>query len=257
MTFFEHLGELRKRIIWVLIVFSVVTIAGMAFADPVIRYLQKAAPIPDLQWNVFSPWDAVRIYMQFAFAIGIVVTLPFTLYQLWAFIKPGLRKVEQQATLRYIPAGILLFVIGFCFAYFVVFPMAMYFTRVMSTKLGLRETYGITQYFSFMFNIIFPISLLFEMPIIVMFLTRLRLLNPKRLGRLRRYAYLILLIVGAIITPPDLVSAVLVTIPLILLYEFSVWLSRIIYRKQLAEDLARERETDADEDAEPDAETDA
>jgi sec-independent protein translocase protein TatC len=93
-----------------------------------------------------------------------------------------------------------------------------------------------------MFNILLPVSLVFELPVIVMFLTKLRLLNPQRLAKLRRYAYMVLVIVAAVITPPDALSAIIVFIPMILLYEFSVILSRIIYRKQVAQDLAWEAE---------------
>jgi sec-independent protein translocase protein TatC len=98
------------------------------------------------------------------------------------------------------------------------------------------------QYFGFMFNILLPVSSVFELPVIVMFLTKLRLLNPQRLSKLRRYAYMALIIVAAIITPPDALSAIIVFIPMLLLYEFSVLLSRLVYRKQVALDLAWETE---------------
>ena len=87
-----------------------------------------------------------------------------------------------------------------------------------------------------MFNIVIPISLLFELPVVVMFLTRLRILNPLRLRKMRRFAYLLLVIIGTMITPPDFISDILVALPLILLYEFSVMMSSVIYRKQLAKD---------------------
>ncbi len=238
MSLIEHLGELRKRIIWVLVVFAITTVGGLVAADPVIRYLKEAAPIKGLDWHAFSPWDGVRIYMQFAFAVAIVVSLPFILYQLWAFVKPGLREAERKASLKYIPFAVLLFLVGLAFAYFVVFPMAMYFTQLMANRLELSLTYGVTQYITFMFNILLPISILFELPIVVMFLTKLRILNPVRLGKFRRFAYVLLLVVGAVITPPDVISAIIVTIPLILLYEFSIAMSRIIYRRQLAADKA-------------------
>jgi sec-independent protein translocase protein TatC len=93
-----------------------------------------------------------------------------------------------------------------------------------------------------MFNILLPIALLFELPVVVMFLTRLRLVNPKRLRKLRRYAYMALVILSTIVTPPDAISAIIVAIPLILLYEISVLLSGVVYRKQLAKDRIWEAE---------------
>lgn len=241
MSLYDHLGELRTRIVRVLIVTTVCLLAGLWGAGPVVTYIQQSGPAATLTLNVFSPWDAVRIYMNVAFAMAIVVALPYTLYQLWQFVKPGLKPREQKASLMYLPFVILLALAGLAFAYFVVFPFAMMFSLRLSGTLELQEVYGISQYFSFMFNIVLPMTVLFELPIVVMFLTKLRLLNPKRLHKMRKYAYFILFIVGAIVTPPDLLSAIVVSIPMMILYEFSVWLSRLIYRKQLKADQAEER----------------
>ncbi len=242
MSLIEHLGELRKRLIWCILVMVLSMIGGFFAARPIIDYLKSVPPASDVSWNAFSPWDAINVYMQIAFIIALAVSLPFIVYQIWAFVRPGLRPEEQRATIRYIPGAALLFLLGLAFAYYVVFPMAHYFTSNVTRSLNLTETYGIRQYFSFMFNIILPMALLFELPVIVMFLTKIRILNPHRLRKLRRYAYLLLVIVGTVITPPDVISDLLVAVPLILLYEFSVMLSAWIYRKQLAEDRAREAE---------------
>jgi len=236
MTLIAHLGELRKRIFWVLIVLVLGMIGGFVVAKPVLTFLKNDSPIPNVEWNVFGPWDALRVYMQVSFIISLIVVVPVALYHLWAFVKPGLRLEERKATLRYIPFTVLLFLFGLAFAYYAVIPMAFKFTTSLTKSLELKETYGISQYFSFIFNIILPISLVFELPMIMMFLTRLRIVNPIRLRKLRRYAYLLLTVLSAIITPPDAISAILVAVPLFILYELSVFLSKMIYRKQLAED---------------------
>jgi sec-independent protein translocase protein TatC len=236
MSLVEHLGELRTRIMWVAIVLVLAMIGGFFAAKPILLYFKKASPIANVQWHAFSPWDPLRMYMQLSFILALIVTVPVILYHLWAFVKPGLRPEEQKATLRYIPYTALLFLIGLAFAYFVVFPMTFRFTSSLTKNLGLVETYGISQYFTYMFNILLPISILFELPAVVMFLTRLRLLNPIRLRKMRRYAYLFLVILSSIFTPPDAISAIIVAIPLIILYEISVILSRIVYRKQLEQD---------------------
>ncbi|WP_217598077.1 twin-arginine translocase subunit TatC, partial [Cohnella sp. GbtcB17] len=90
--------------------------------------------------NVFSPWDAVGIWMKLAFMIGLPVSLPFALYHLWAYVRPGLRPEERKSTVKYIPYSILVFVAGFAFAYFVVFPMAFQFATDMTRNMGLHET---------------------------------------------------------------------------------------------------------------------
>jgi sec-independent protein translocase protein TatC len=236
MSLVEHLTELRKRIIRVALVLLVGLIIGLLCAQPLINYLKSMPPANTISWNVFSPWDAIKIYMNFGLISGLILTLPYSLYETWAFLKPGLREEEQKASLLFVPFAFLLFITGLAFGYFIVFKMAFYFTSSVSKHLQLTETYGISQYFSFMFNIILPLSLLFELPIVVMFLTKLRILNPLIMRKLRRYAYMLLVVVAAVITPPDAMSMILVFVPMIVLYEFSVWLSGIIYRKQLLED---------------------
>lgn len=240
----DHLTELRKRIIWVLIVLVVSMIGGFFAAKPLISYLVSVEPAASLKMplNTFSPWDGIRIFMQFAFAVGLCFTLPFALYQFWLFVKPGLTELEHKSTLRYIPATVFLFLLGLSFGYFVVFPMAFYFTSSVTKSLGLTETYGISQYFTFLFNIVLPMSLLFELPIVVMFLTKIRVLNPKRLKKMRRFAYIILVVIATLVTPPDFISDILVAIPLIILYEVSVLLSGTIYRKQLEQKRKWEEE---------------
>ncbi|MBD0379674.1 twin-arginine translocase subunit TatC [Paenibacillus sedimenti] len=242
MSLVEHLGELRKRIMWILIALIIGMAGGLICAKPIIRYLKNIPPADDIGWNVFSPWDALRLYMNFGLAVGILITLPVALYHIWAFVKPGLREVEQKASIIYIPAAFFLFLLGIAFGYFVVFPMAFFFTSSISKSLEITELYGAAQYFSFMFNIIIPLAVVFEMPIVVMFLTKIRLLNPKRLHKFRRYAYMLMVILATVITPPDAISAILVSVPLIILYEFSVFLSGFIYRKQLLKDAEWERE---------------
>ncbi|OPA74078.1 twin arginine-targeting protein translocase TatC [Paenibacillus selenitireducens] len=242
MTVWEHIGELRKRIFYILIVLVLGMILGFIVTDPIYNYLITIAPVKDMSFHAFSMWDAIGIYMKFAFVIGLIVGLPFTFYQVWLFVRPGLREIERKGTVQYIPFVLLLFLAGVAFSYYVVFPLAFNFTTDMSKHMGLVETYGVTQYFSFLFNIIIPISLLFELPIVIMFLTKIRIVNPKRLRKMRRVAYFALIFIGVVITPPDLISDSLVAIPLILLYEFSVWMSSIVYRKQLAREQAWEEE---------------
>lgn len=242
MTVVEHLAELRKRILWVLAVFVVGLIAGFYFAGPLIEYL-KQEPIADgVPIISLHPSDALRVYMQFAFLIGIVAALPVALYHVWRFVSPGLQVKERRGTLYFIPAACFLFVFGIVFGYYVVFPMIMQFMTGMTESIGADPNYGIAEYFGFLFNMVIPFGVLFQLPIIVMFLTRLRILNPMRLAKMRRFAYFGLAVVGIALTPPEIVSDILVTIPLLLLYELSIWLSRIVYRKQLKEEAAWEKE---------------
>ena len=244
MSIIDHLGELRKRLIYVIVVLMIGLIIGLLFAQPMYKFLMSQEPANTIALHTFSLWDGINMYMKFAFIIALIITLPFTVYQLWSFVKPALRQNEQRSTLKYVPLALIMLLIGLAFSYFVVFPLAFNFTRMVAGQLELEETFGIAQYFSFMFNIIIPISLLFELPLAIMFLTAIRIVNPIRLRKMRRIAYFVMVFVGVTITPPDIISDILVAIPLILLYEVSVWLSGTIYKKQLEADKRWEEEFD-------------
>lgn len=245
MSMTGHLAELRRRLLAVALVFAVVLIGGFFAAEPVYDYLTRDDGIWKLTGggkggsgalvtlNAFSFWDGVGIYMKIALAVAFGITLPFTLYQLWAFVSPGLKPQERRATLKYIPYAFLSFVAGAAFGYYVVFPLALTFTSSLNRRLGLVETYGAGDYFQFLGNIVLPVSFLFELPLIVLFLTHLRVVNPLRLRKMRRTAYFILVAVSLMITPPDFFSVFLVLIPLLLLYEFSIVLSARVYKRQL------------------------
>lgn len=228
----EHLSELRKRLFWILAVFLVSMITAMFFTGDLLHFLKSRPPASLIAWNAFSPFDGIKIYMYLSAALSLIVAVPFTLFQVWGFVKKGLRKEERSAALKYIPVAFILVIIGFVFAYFVVFPMAFRFTTDTTKNLGLVETYGIAQYFSFLTNIVVPVSLAFELPVIAMFLTRLRILNPAKLGKMRKVAYMVLVLIACMISPPEFFSHISVSVPFIILYEVSVLMSRVVYRKQ-------------------------
>ena len=234
MHLLEHIGELRRRLLAVLAVLAAGLVLGLLAAEPVYKYLMSVEPASRLtSLHAFSLWDGIGMYMKIAFVTALLITLPFAFYQLWAFVSPGLKPRERKAALGYVPLAFVMLAAGLAFSYFVVFPLAFSFTSTVSRQLGLVETYGIVQYFSFMFNIIVPVSLLFELPILVMFLTRIGILNPARLRKMRRYAYFGLIFLGVLVTPPDFISDLLVALPLILLYEFSVYMASGVHRRMM------------------------
>ncbi len=205
MPLTEHLGELRKRIIYCLIVFAIGLVGGLFGSQPVFDYLVDAA---------------------------FVVAIPFAMFQLWLFVKPALGEKEQRATLVFVPWALVMCLVGLAFSYFIVFPMAFLFTEKVTFNLGLEQTYGVSQYFSFLFNILLPISLLFELPLVILFLSRIGILSPALLVRMRKVAWFILIAIGVTVTPPDVVSDLLVAVPLVLLYEISVLLSKLAFGRR-------------------------
>jgi sec-independent protein translocase protein TatC len=233
MSVYEHLGELRKRLIIVLVFFGIALIGSFFFVEPVILYLQRTDEAKELTMNAFRLTDPIKIYFQFAFVIAFVLTAPVLLYQLWAFVSPGLYEKERKVTLSYIPISIVLFFAGVSFAYFVLFPFVVRFMQNLAERLGIHQVIGINEYFEFLLQLVLPFGIVFQLPVVVMFFTRLGLITPMLLIKIRKYAYLALLIVAAVITPPDVLSQVIVMIPLSILYEASIWISKMAYRKVL------------------------
>ena len=169
------------------------------------------------------------------------------MYQLWAFVAPGLHNNERKLTLSYIPIVMVLMLGGMAFGYFILVPYIIDFTFQLSDEMGIVTTIGINQYFGFLFRTVIPFGLVFQMPILVLFLTQLGIITPMFLKKNRKYAYFILLIFAALIAPPDLMTHIMLTIPMIILYEISIYISKIGYRRYLkAEQKAIEESLDSD-----------
>ncbi|WP_271397728.1 twin-arginine translocase subunit TatC [Salinicoccus roseus] len=245
--FTEHLEELRKRLLIVMYFFVGALIIGFLLSKPLIYQMQNAPWAESIQMHAFQVTDPLKIYLLVIVIIGLVVVLPVIMYQLWAFVAPGLYGNERKLTLSYIPIVMILMLIGMAFGYFVLVPYIIQFTFDLSEEMGIETTIGINQYFGFLFRTVLPFGVIFQMPILVLFLTQLGLLTPMFLKKNRKYAYFILLVIAALIAPPDLMTHIMLTIPMIVLYEISIYISKIGYRRHLkAEQKAIEESLDSD-----------
>ncbi|MEH6947491.1 twin-arginine translocase subunit TatC [Bacillus sp. JJ634] len=232
----DHLEELRQRIILTLLAFIAFLIISFIFVQDIYQWLIRGL---NGKLAILGPSDILWVYMMIAAVFAITATIPVAAYQTWRFVAPALNPEESKVTLRFIPGLFLLFILGISFGYFVLFPIVLGFLTTLSA--GQFETmFTAEKYFRFMINLTLPFGFLFEMPLIVMFLTRLGILNPIRLAKARRISYFFLIVISVLITPPDLISDVLVIVPLLVLYEVSVSLSRIVYRKKLLQEAALE-----------------
>lgn len=223
-----HFEELRKRLIFTLGTFMLWFILSFIYVQDIYNWLVK-----DLQVKlaVLGPSDVLWVYLILASVIAISGTIPMAAYQIWLFVRPALKDTERKVTLAYIPALFLLFIIGISFGYFVIFPIVFQFLLSMSE--GMFMTFFTTEkYFRFLIHMTLPFGFLFELPVVIMFLTSLGVLNPYRLQKVRKYSYFVLILTAVLITPPDFLSDILVIIPLIFLYECSILLSKVVYRKK-------------------------
>ncbi|EBF5116095.1 twin-arginine translocase subunit TatC [Listeria monocytogenes] len=231
MSLTGHLKELRTRLLIILLSFFLAFFVGLFVAKPLILFLQKDDLPKEVILHVFKVTDAFQIYIEMAFVIGLVLVFPVILYQLWAFVKPGLHASEQRITLRYIPITFLLFLCGVVFSYVITFPFILKFMFQFAAELGVETTIGLATYFQFLLQIVLSFGVLFELPMVIMLLTRLSLITPNGMRRARKYAYFCLLIIAAFIAPPEILSHLMITIPLIGLYEISIVASGFTVRR--------------------------
>ena len=231
--FTEHFEELRKRLLTVMYFFVAALFGGFFLAKPLIYQMQNAPWTENVQMHAFQVTDPLKIYLIVIVAVAFIIILPVILYQLWSFISPGLYEKERRVTLLYIPVVMLLMLAGLAFSYFIVVPYVIRFTFDLSVEMGIETTIGINQYFGFLFRTILPFGFIFQMPVLVLFLTQLGIITPMFLRKNRKYAYFIMFVVAALIAPPDIMTHIPLTVPMIILYEVSIYISKIGYRRYL------------------------
>ncbi|MEH6942616.1 twin-arginine translocase subunit TatC [Bacillus sp. JJ722] len=239
----EHISELRKRLIITAVSFIIFLILGFVYVEEIYNWLVRDL---DVKLIVLGPSDIIWVYFMISAVIGIAATIPVLALQIWLFVKPALMPHERKATLSYIPALFILFILGLSFGYFVVFPTVLGFLVELGGNMFVTS-FTAEKYFRFLMNMTLPFAVLFELPAIVMFLTSIGLINPYILTKVRKYAYFILVVISVTITPPDFISDFLVIVPLLTLYEISITLSKVVYKrrmKRLEEDPSYEEYED-------------
>jgi sec-independent protein translocase protein TatC len=230
-----HLQELRKRLI-----LSFVAIAGgfalcYTFAEKIFDIL--AAPLLEMMPTggslVFtSVAEAFFTYMKVAFISGLILASPFVLYQIWAFVAPGLYRHEKKYVIPFVLAGSFFFAIGILFAYYVALPVGFKFLLGFATDF-IKPLPSMKEYLSFNIKFLLAFGLVFEFPVILVLLARIGVVDAKTLARQRKYAILLIFIFAAILTPPDIISQLIVALPMIGLYELSILLSKLFGKKSL------------------------
>lgn len=229
MNVVGHLTELRNRLMVTGLIFIVLFIVSFINIKRIYLFFRSDIPF-DL--HITSPGEIVWIYITIAAVVAFVGTLPVLSMQLWLFIQPGLTKTERKASLSYIPFIFILFVGGLVFGYFMFIQLILPFLLSLNDEMFI-EIFTVEKYFGFMFKLILPFALIFELPIVAMFLTSLGIITPDFLKKSRKYAYFMLLIVGALVTPPDIFLQLVVAIPLFILYEISVSLASFVYKRKM------------------------
>jgi len=252
----EHLGELRKRIIVSLIALAVTFVIAFNYSEDIFKLIMfplkysldfsvtklfvRFVPqdkLHNTKLVFLAPAEAFWMNLKVAFVAGFLFALPVIFYQIWLFISPGLLQKEKKYVLPFIFFATSLFLFGAAFCFFIVLPFAIGF--LLTYKVGdfLMPMLSVGQYVDFCLKFVLAFGIVFELPIVIIFLTKLGIVTPEMLARNRKFAILLAFIAGAILTPtPDAFNQTLMAVPIIVLYEIGIWISPFFVKKDSGEE---------------------
>lgn len=234
MSFFGHLAELRKRLITALTVFLLVSIASFTWSEKLADFI--IAPAKDMAFVFLSPPDLFMLYIKIALSMGLVISLPVIIFELWMFISPALLPREKRSIFFSLMAGGLLFIAGAAFSYFIIIPFTIkFFLSYQSAYV--KPMISINEYFGFVISLALSFGAVFELPVAASLLGAFGVLKAETLIRVRRIAVLLIFIAAAILTPPDVVSQVLLALPMLALYELSVMILKQRERRRAKKEV--------------------
>ena len=240
MTLMEHLLELRTRLIWIVSALVICTLIAMIFVTPLIRFIVQPLTAAGQTPIAIGPTDTIVIFFKVSFTVGASLAMPVFIYQIIAFMAPGLYPHEKRALIFILPGIMVLFAVGITFAYFVLLPVAVGF---LQTFLGtvIDQEWTIDRYIGFITRVVFWIGVAFETPLVISFLARAGLVSAGGLLGVWRQAIVVIAIISAAITPTiDPINMAIVMGPLILLFFSSVGLAKILYRERAPRDFSTE-----------------
>jgi sec-independent protein translocase protein TatC len=250
MPLLEHLGELRTRLLYSFAGFIVAFVVCFYFWKPVLDVitapleracLLQGKPCPVIYTSLIEPFfTQVKIG---AFA-ALCITFPLIAAQLYKFLAPGLYKSERMALVPFLIATPIMFAVGATFLYFVLLPLALHFFVSYQQYANIELLPKIGEYIDLVMKLVFAFGLCFELPVILTLLAKVGIVSSQGLREKRRYAIIIVTVVAAVFTPPDAISMCSLAVPMIGLYEISIWLAKSVEKKRAAEDAAAESGTE-------------
>ncbi len=243
MPLLEHLEELRQRIIRSLIAMGIGMVICLIFAKKILQVLLYPTTQLDHPFSlqVLKVQGMFLVTLEVGLFGGIILSLPYILHQFWLFIAPGLLEHERRYFPRLLFSSTTLFIAGVAFAYFVVLPFALNFFIGLAPP-EIRANIAIDFYIGFAIRLLVIFGVIFELPVISYFFSKIGLLTPVLMRRYRRHAVVAIFVLAALLTPPDIITQVMLGVPLILLYEVSIWISQLVVNKKLKEAEAQKAE---------------
>lgn len=238
-TLLSHLVELRSRLIKIAAAVILVFAALIPFAQNIFEVVSQPLVdvLPGQQMIATEVASSLLTPFKLTFFVALFIAMPIILYQVWAFVAPGLYKKEKHFAFPLLASSILLFYAGVAFAYFIVFPLVFnFFTAV--TPEGVEMMTDISSYLDFITTIVLAFGLAFEVPIATVLIVWTGLTTTAKLGKARPYVFLLAFVVGMLLTPPDVISQTLLAVPVYLLFEIGIIMSRIFSKKPAEADPA-------------------
>ncbi len=266
MTFLEHLEELRWHLVRSILAIFIGAIIAFIFKNIIFDNIILAPKSPDFPTNVFLcnlgkrfgilklcintlPLEIISIKMAGQFSmhimvsliVGVIIAFPYVFYEFWRFMDPALHTTEKRHARGAVVYSSMLFLLGVSFGYFLITPLTVHFLGSYSVSPQVTNQINLISYVSTITSVVLASGVIFELPVLVYFLTKIGLVTPEFMKKYRRHALVVILVLAAIITPPDVFSQILVSVPLIALYEVGIIISRRIVKKQAKEEKERER----------------
>ncbi|MGC1472552.1 MAG: twin-arginine translocase subunit TatC [Psychroserpens sp.] len=259
MSFLDHLEDLRWHLIRITVSVLICATLAFIFSGFIFEHIifaPKRMDFPTYRWlcqasRLIGINDTTFCATEFPFKIqsrqmsgqfsadiwtsifaGFVLAFPYVIYQFWSFISPGMRAGERKHSRGFIFVTSMLFFIGVLFGYYIVTPLSINFLANYSVSSEISNEFDISSYISTVRSSCLASGFVFELPIIIYFLTKIGLVTPQLMRKYRKFALVIVLILSAIITPPDLASQIIVAIPILILYQVSIFISKVVVRNQ-------------------------
>jgi len=230
MPFMEHLRDLRKLVVTIFVVLVAGTAVTWVFSDEILAWIGGLLP-EGSPTHIFSPAEAFLIRLKVSAVCGLILGIPFILYRLWSFIAPGLFKKERRRLMTVFVSSVLLFYAGTVFAYLVIIPIMLQYFFGLKPE-GAEMTIGISALFAVVAKLSVAFGVVFQLPLVILVLSALGMISPRWLLRQWRWALIIMLVFSSVLTPPDIISQVAMTVPLFILFVASGVIAIVFEKKK-------------------------
>lgn len=232
----EHLEEIKKRLKYIIVVLVILFIAGYSQGEKLVQVIQSPilASLPEnASLTMINVTEMFFVEVKVSFIAAIMVSMPFILYQLWLFVAPGLYMHERKYIYGFVLFASVLFLLGVSFAYFIVFPFGFKFflSFAANPAYNVGATLSMANYVSFVVHLVLAFGIVFELPAVIFLLAKIGIINDSILIKYRRYAIVGIFILAAVLTPPDVISQLAMAMPLLLLYQLSIYIARVFGRE--------------------------